>query len=283
MMSEKLLQTHIMPSLTWDIHTANEEWLIQLCEKAEKEGKGYKIGDQVVRLSSEIAVKFGHGVRASEARTQDFAYRNTNPRIVHVPRVYRFFERVDPRWHFPKGYLFMEYVAGQPMHEVDLDAKNDIVSRIAQIISHLGQIQDNQTPGPVGGGQPQGYLWGDDGARTTFSSVADLEAWLNKRLALQDKSIDLSSHPLVLCHMDLCRRNMILKEDNTISFLDWGFAGMYPRFFEIASISYMNPYDKPYEKPLLQATTALLNLTKEEKSFMDLLRIARAASLRYRL
>ena len=244
---------------------------------------GHKRGDRVVKLSHDIAVKFGHDVTASEAKTQEFAHRNANPSVVHVPRVYRFFQRDDPLWHCPKGYLFMEYVPGQALQELDLDTNKDIISRIAQIVADLGQIQDGQVPGPIGEGQPEGYLWGDNGARTTFTCVAEMEAWFNKRLALRNKSIDLCSHPLVLCHMDLCRRNMILEENNTICLLDWGFAELYPRFFEITSLSCINPYDEPYEKPLLQATDTLLGLTVEEKRLVDLLQIARAASLRYTL
>ena len=275
-----------MADLAWDIHTASEEWLIEFCQRAEKDNGiigGNKEGDRVVKLSHDIAAKFGHGVAASEAKTQQFAHQNVNPSIVHVPRVYRFFQRKDPAWHCPKGYLFMEYVPGQALQELDLIANNDIIPRVAKIIAHLGQIQDSQVPGPIGEGQPEGYLWGDDGAKTTFTCAADMEAWLNKRLSLQNKSIDLGSDPLVLCHMDLCRRNMILEKNNTICLLDWGFAGLYPRFFEIASLSWLNPYDETYEKPLLQTTSMLLGLTVEEKHSMDLLQIARAANLRYTL
>ena len=67
----------------------------------------------------------------------------------------------------------------------------EIIPRIAKIIEHLGQIQDSHSvPGPIGGGEPGGYLFGDDGAKRTFVSIADFEAWLNIRLALRDKSID---------------------------------------------------------------------------------------------
>ena len=276
-----------MTAPSWDIHRAGEEWLIELCGRAEKENSRvsrYHHGDRVVKLSDKIAVKYGHGVKDSEARTQEFAHRNADPSIVHVPRVLRFFSRKQPSWHRPRGYLFMEYVSGQLLQELDLNVKIDIIPKIAKIIEHLGQIQDSHpVPGPIGGGEPEGYLWGDDGARTTFSSVADFEAWLNIRLALRDKSINLGSHPLVLCHMDLCRRNMILEENNTICLLDWGCAGMYPRYFEIATLSWLNPYDEPYEKPLLQAANALLGLTTDEKDSMALLQIVRAANLRYNL
>ena len=276
-----------MATPPWDIQTASEEWLLELCDKVEEENGrtgGHQYGDRVAKLSDEIAVKYGHGVKDSEARTQEFAHRSVNPGIVHVPRVHRFFLRKDPSWHCPRGYLFMEYVPGKLLQDLDLNIKGDIVPRVAKIIKHLGQIQDSQpVPGPIGGGEPEGYFFGDDGARRSFGSVADFEAWLNIRLALRNKSIDLSSQPLVLCHMDLCRRNMILEENDSICLLDWGCAGMYPRYFEIATLSWLNPYDESYEKPLLQATTALLGLTAKEKDSIALLEIARAANLIYTL
>jgi thiamine kinase-like enzyme len=318
-----------MATPPWDIQTASEEWLLELCDKVEEENGrigGHQYGDRVVKLSDEIAVKYGHGVKDSEARTQEFAHRSVNPGIVHVPRVHRFFLRKNPSWHCPGGYLFMEYVPGKLLQDLDLNIKGDIVPKVAKIIKHLGQIQDSchvlrtgvyiasspplghhhsyiylhkdhiststacpgrdnsqPVPGPIGGGEPEGYFFGDDGARRSFASVADFEAWLNTRLALRNKSIDLSSQPLVLCHMDLCRRNMILEENDSICLLDWGCAGMYPRYFEIATLSWLNPYDEPYEKPLLQATTALLGLTAKEKDSIALLEIARAANLRYSL
>lgn len=274
-----------MATATWDIHTASEELLVDLCQRAKEDNAllGGPWGDQVVKLSDDVAAKFGYGVFASEAKTQEFAHQHAEPSIVHVPRVYRFFRRTDPSWSNPKGFLFMECVPGQKLHTVDLEKHTDIIPRLAKIVAHLGQIQGGLVPGPIGGGQPEGYLWGDDGARTTFTSVADLEAWLNKRLAVRDKSIDLDSHPLVLCHMDLCRRNMILEKDNTICLVDWGFSGLYPRFFEVTSLSFFNFYDEPYEKPLIQATSDLLGLTAEEKDSIALLKIARAAALRYAL
>jgi serine/threonine protein kinase len=275
-----------MTTSDWDIHTASEEWLVELCQRVDKENGligGYRIGDRVVKLSHDIAAKFGHGVTASEAETQKFAHRNANPSIVHVPQVYRFFSRPDPQWDNGKGYMFMEYVPGQLLKELDLKENTDIIPRVAKIVAHLGQIQGSQVPGPIGGGEPDGYLWGEHRANTTFTCVADMEAWLNKRLSVRNLSIDLRSHPLVLCHMDLCRRNMILEKNNMICLVDWGFAGLYPRFFELASLSCINPYDEPYEKPLLQAIETLLGLTAEEKRLMRLLQIARAAALRYTL
>ncbi|KAM0161259.1 hypothetical protein ACHAPG_002462 [Botrytis cinerea] len=269
-----------MSDLAWDIQTVSEEWLVGFCGRLVKEGKtirGCFGGDRVVKLSETIVAKFGIGVMASEAETQRFACQKVDSKIVYVPQVYRYFHWND------FGYLFMEYVPGRQLDELDLDEHTDVITRVAQIIKHLGTIESGQIPGPIGGGQPQGYLWGDNGAGTTFTSTSDLEDWLNKRLAIRGKSIDLTSHPLVLCHMDLCRRNMILRDDNTISLVDWGCSGLYPRYFEFASLSFMMPYDGSYEKPLIQATATLMSWTDDDKELIGLLKRARAVALRYSL
>ncbi|KFZ05971.1 hypothetical protein V501_07855 [Pseudogymnoascus sp. VKM F-4519 (FW-2642)] len=105
-------ETKMMADQTWDVHTASEDMLTELCHQTEKLNGiigGYKEAIRVIKLSNGIAVKIGRGVTAAEARTQEFAHQNVDPSIVHVPQVYRFFERdYDPRWSSSKGYLFMD-------------------------------------------------------------------------------------------------------------------------------------------------------------------------------
>ena len=57
----------------------------------------YHHGDRLIKPSDSIAVKYGHSVKVSEERTQEFAYQNVDPCIVHVPRVYRFFSKNEPK------------------------------------------------------------------------------------------------------------------------------------------------------------------------------------------
>lgn len=120
--------------------------------------------------------------------------------------------------------------------------------------------------------------------KRAFSSIPDMNEWLNRRLILRNEYIDLTSHSLVLCHIDLCRRNMILEEDNqSICLVDWAHSGLFPRFFEVATFSFLRPFDPQYQRPLRQATEELLGLTEEEKRLIKLMKIARAASQRYLL
>lgn len=271
--------------MTWDIQTASEEYLISLCERAGREDGligGLPEGNWVVKLSDEIVVKFGYAVTAGEAATQEFARKHADPSIVRVPRVYRFFEEKS-NYSMRQGYLFMEYISGQTLESFDLNEHRDIVPRVAKIIAHLGNIPGGKVPGPLAGSQPQGYLWGDYGAQTSFQFIDDLNAWLDRRLVLRKLSIDLTPYPLVLCHMDLCRRNMILDGDGSICLVDWGHAALLPRFFEFATISCLNPYDEPYEKTLLQTVEQVMCVTEEEQRLIDLLHMARGLSLRYRL
>lgn len=162
----------------------------------------------MVKLSDDIAVKTGCMLYPSEARTQEFANQNADPSIVHILKVYRFFEIDDPHClsGSKKGYLFMDYVYGRTLADLNHEIRPDIISRMARIIAHLGQIQGGQVPGPIGGGLAQDYFYGDDGADVNFASVPGFNSYLNKRLAIYKKTIDLRGHPLVLCHMDLVPR-----------------------------------------------------------------------------
>ena len=106
--------------------------------------------------------------------------------------------------------------------------------------------------------------------------------WLNKRLRLIHKEIDLRPYPLVLCHLDLCRRNIKVTEDNSICLLDWGHAGFFPLLFEYASIPRMND-DSKYVNSIFQALQCVRGLASPEQECVNLLKRARAASLRYTL
>lgn len=271
--------------MVWLLHVLPERWLIYLCEQAKSRDAmigGLKEGNQVYRISDKVVVKCGYDVSAGEAAIQKYANEHLDRRVVRVPRVYRYFQdRSDPSW--PKGYLFMEYIPGKTLEESDLSTVGKISERLAHIVSNLAMVQGGDIPGPPVDGMFQGYLWGDNGTREIFSSVDDMNCWLNKRLKLIDKTIDLRPYPLVLCHLGLCRRNIKLMDDdnNTICLLDWGHAGFFPRFFEAAAASCMNDKNTTYTVSLREAMEETARLTVGEQECVNLLLKARAASLRY--
>ncbi|RDL39086.1 Uncharacterized protein BP5553_03426 [Venustampulla echinocandica] len=253
-----------------------------MCRRIEKELGligGLNEGDRVIQLSDGIVVKYGHGVTPTEAATQAFAYRHVDRSLVRVPRVYRFFQdRCDVSW--PKGYLFMEYVPSRNLKDLYLSIHKEIIPRVASIIYTLVKF-------PVVRCQAQwAVVSSEDTDGTTCSCISDTNSWLNKRLTVRNESTDLTPYLLVLCHVDLCRRNMILDlEDDSmpIGLVDWGHAELFPLFFEITTISCLNPYEVQYQDFLLQAAEMLLHLTEDEKRLMKLMQIVRAASLRHLL
>ncbi|KAL2798160.1 hypothetical protein BJX66DRAFT_295805, partial [Aspergillus keveii] len=73
-----------------------------------------------------------------------------------------------------------------------------------------------------------------------------MNAYMDRRLEYRNDTIDLSLNPLVFCHGDICPRNIILEDDGSICLVDWGYAGFYPRFFELLALLFVTPYDAAF-------------------------------------
>lgn len=224
----------------------------------------------------------GCSIAASEAVAQSFAHINLDPSVVYVLKVYRYF-----RWRRSTDddeyrYLFMEYVSGQNLQDLDIESVPKFVPRVVKIVESLGRI-GGSTPGPIDGGIPQGYIYGDDGAKAPIKSIEEMNVYMNKRLAYRNDIIDLTRHPLVFCHGDLCRRNIILRDDGSLCLVDWGFAGYYPRFFELIALKCTIPYDRLFEGAFECEAEAAMELTAEERHDMKLVTCVRGANLRWPL
>lgn len=95
----------------------------------------------------------------------------------------------------------MEYVHGHSLSNLDLKMHHDIPSRVAKILAHLGQmIVPAPIPGLIGDREPLGYLIGDGGAKVIFTSIEDMNSYMNKRLQYRNDFINLTPYALVLCH-----------------------------------------------------------------------------------
>ena len=228
-----------------DPRTATNQELVAFCRES-KPIRDY--GTRLVLLSDEVIINFGIGVTPEEARNQRYVERQANSDFFRVPKIHRFFQDATLGPALVMGYIVMEYIKGtgldtyQHHNILDTEAMAEIVERIVNALNHLLQIPvlHDQAPGPVGGGAPTGYLWSETGAGTSFTSLTDMEHWLNKRLALHElgghAKLDLKSLELSMCHTDLAPRNIILQNDGGIYFLDWAYAGFYPRLFEIYAL-----------------------------------------------
>ena len=260
--------------------TASDEEIIKYCQTPRVSPHvvgGSEHGNLVLMLSNQAVVKFGGGVTVDEAANQKFAYEHLDSQIVQVPRVLRFFQDKSlPIW--PIGYLVMEFIEGRNL-SLYVDEHPQIIQRIIRALIHMGTLT-SVTPGPVGGGEPQGYLWSEYGARTTFKTIVDMEDWLNKRLAVCKEKVDLRPCTLRFCHLDLARRNIILRPDRTLCLVDWATAGFYPWVFEICCLQHVCASDPAFFRPLLEGVGSL---TENELLTIDLMHKAFAISQRYSL
>ncbi|KAI9816124.1 MAG: hypothetical protein M1832_005131 [Thelocarpon impressellum] len=221
---------------------------------------------KVVKLSSKAVVKFGRGLSPDEAANQAFAYLHTG-RKLRVPEVYRFFQAKDDGFG-SIGYLVMECMDGTSLAKLpwsgqSAEARQGIISRLVAAIGELSAVRvpPGSAPGPLTGGRPRGYVWSDEGADTSFASVSQLEGWIDRRLTLGNRykkhfpKTDFSPFPLIMCHMDLARRNIMLLQDGAVCLVDWAFAGFFPSLFEIYTIKSLRARDPDFSDELLRALT----------------------------
>lgn len=210
-------------------------------------------GNQLVKISDTVAVKFGLGVRKQEAANQSYVHGHVDSKVLYIPQVFRFFRA--PLFGFDMGFIVMEYVLGVNLDTLNVVDNPHLAERTMEAIQHLATIPipPNQGPGPVGGGSAHGYLWSDDGTGQSLESIKDIEEWMNRRLdVVKQPRISLSCHQqLSMHHMDLVRRNILLLSNSSICFVDWAFAGFFPAIFEIHTFQELLYTDRVWFEQLL--------------------------------
>ncbi|KAF2691384.1 hypothetical protein K458DRAFT_324709 [Lentithecium fluviatile CBS 122367] len=210
-------------------------------------------GNQLVKISDNVAVKFGLGVRKQEAATQSYVRSQVDSKVLYVPQVFRFFRAT--LFGSDMGFIVMEYVLGVNFDTLSVAENPHLVERTMEAIQHLATIPipPNQGPGPVGGGSVHGYLWSDDGTGKSLESIKDMEEWMNRRLdVVKQPPISLARHQqLNMHHMDLVRRNILLLSNSSVCFVDWAFAGFFPDIFEIHTFQELLYTDRVWFEQLL--------------------------------
>lgn len=127
----------------------------------------------------------------------------------------------------------MEFVDGISLHNIELQEHPQLIQNLAEAIHTFATKVPPDFPGPRNRGIPRGYLFSEDGAGQSLGTIKSLNAWLNERARLEpDKTgFNFQLSDCVFCHMDLSRRNIILR-DGFFYLLDWEYAGFYPRELE---------------------------------------------------
>lgn len=170
----------------------------------------------LAKISDDVIVKCGWSVTHEEAANQEFVYKFSRTCDLKVPKIYRYFRIHDI------GYIVMEFIHGTSLEKVSFREHLGLVQRLAKAIHGLFQQIPADFPGPRNGGIPRGYIFSEDGAGTTLSSMSKLNQWLNERLILDDDEIGFNFNlsDCRFCHLDLSRWNIIMCPDGSFCLLD---------------------------------------------------------------
>ncbi|OAX81501.1 hypothetical protein ACJ72_04159 [Emergomyces africanus] len=191
-------------------------------------------GRSFKRLTLKTIVKYGWSVTADEAANQKHAYLHSRGTKMNVPKVYRYFTKSNI------GYLVMEFIDGISLENIMLQENPEVIRNLAEAIHAFATKIPPDFPGPRNCGIPRGYLFSEDGAGKSLNSMKSLNSWLGERarLTTSETAFNFQLSDCVFCHMDLSRRNIILR-NGFFYLLDWEYAGFYPREFEKYSILFI--------------------------------------------
>jgi thiamine kinase-like enzyme len=145
----------------------------------------------------------------------------------------------------PEGYLVTRFVEGRPIPVEEMRRPNT-VRRVAEVLRRIhdgpaipGRFDSfrvvaayAETAAAHGVAVPEDYAWAEDIAGRIEAARAGAEP--------------------VPCHNDLLNANF-LDEDGHIRIVDWEYAGMGDRFFDLANFSINHEFDEAANAELLDA------------------------------
>ncbi|KAJ3557893.1 hypothetical protein NM688_g1226 [Phlebia brevispora] len=195
-------------------------------------------------------------------------------------------------------YVFMEYVQGEDLINIWPSLswwhRFKIVWTLRSYVQQLRKVFVPPVPGPVdGSGQAlvcMGHFFTEAGDGP-FSSYAKLSAWYaSKRritIALEKERCAIrksdytapdihfdNSLPLVLTHGDISQYNVRLGHDGTVWLLDWGRSGVYPQWFEYASIMAYDDFSQRTPRSWLWFAPFIAGWYKSQNYFMQRISLA---------
>ncbi|QKX59502.1 uncharacterized protein TRUGW13939_06636 [Talaromyces rugulosus] len=224
--------------------SAKRSQLVQVLDSAPTIWQNGRV--KIVRIADNAVVKYGYDVKLREARAMAFVAQHTTIRLPQLFDAWMEHGDKDLDGETEICFIVMSYIDGRLLDEIwpELDDvhRDDIQQQLHYFICELRQTE-SEYPGPIGGGVCEGAFFTDYGAGP-FTSKEEMEAWFDERLAVcRDFGVAKQAQRefrgefqrLVMCHMDLHQRNIIIDCHGRAWLIDWGYAGMYPAYFETAT------------------------------------------------
>ncbi|KAK6353565.1 hypothetical protein TWF696_005527 [Orbilia brochopaga] len=208
---------------------------------------------KVIRVGDK-AIKFGLGVCQREVDAMTFVRDHT---CIPVPCVYDFYH--DEK---EQGYIVMDYVEGQNLEDcwgcLDELSKTKIAEQLRRYMDELRSIPP-PSPAYIGGVShtPAIDLRNALAFGGPFASETEFDEWLLSRLLprVQERMLVMpylqeqfaaqtaeKQHSIVFTHADFHPRNIMVKGDQVVGWLDWEIAGWFPEHWEF--VKAMQPLTK---------------------------------------
>ncbi|OBT80737.1 hypothetical protein VF21_00346 [Pseudogymnoascus sp. 05NY08] len=214
---------------------------------------------KVVKISDQIAVKFGTQVPLLEAETMRFIAANS---AVPVPKVLATFSEEETGMNF----IVMELVQGRTLEDLMPTLNSEEKSEISlQIKNAIDELRSIQPPNYIGGLNRQhlnnAVFWvpeHDPAISGPFDTEAAMNEGMLRHLEQRTPAVyaqflrgivnsTLCGHRTVLTHGDLQPKNIIVnrisspdgkKDGFKVYLIDWESAAWYPEYWEFCSSTF---------------------------------------------
>jgi thiamine kinase-like enzyme len=146
----------------------------------------------------------------------------------------------------PEGYLVTKFIAGEPLPPDEVKQAQNL-----QMIARM--LKDFHAGDPIPGTfwVPQIVKDYTEIAKQHEITFPENFPWLIDCLAEAEKVLAADPVPHCPCHNDLLNENFLL-ESGRIFILDWEYAGMGDRFFDLANLSVNHDFNDEQDELLLK-------------------------------
>ncbi|KAI2603216.1 kinase-like domain-containing protein [Hypoxylon fragiforme] len=201
-------------------------------------------GRRIVQFRKELFIKYGKDVDLTEGQNMLIVNKHTH---LPIPKLYSMYV------HEPTGdkVIIMEYIKGRPLNTCYASFDDEKMASIGvQLRQQLSELRAMPSPGYYGSVGRQPYLpysWILKEQAGPFESADEfLNAYFKAQFSegspetlaqveeMKSQFLELSKNhnASVFTHGDLQSQNIMLREDGTISIIDWESASFCPQYFE---------------------------------------------------
>ncbi|KIM36191.1 hypothetical protein M413DRAFT_449371 [Hebeloma cylindrosporum] len=241
------------------IDSLTDEAIYELIQKTDNDNAFRPSGEEdsfiantVWRITSDAVAK--RTSRPTEVFMISYVSLHTS---IPIPKVRRVLSEDPSDPKCDTWWIVMDHVDGEVLHDawpsMTIWRKLWVMWTTRRYIRELQKtpVRNPDVPGPFDDSGKsylcRGSYFTEYGAGP-FNSYGEMAAWFDRRrfdaLAFIHKRTGVithcpkfdTSHPLVLCHMDLHMRNFIIDKSGKLWLIDWANAGAFPPWLEYAQM-----------------------------------------------